>query len=182
MAHTAVSTKVVYSLQSKLPTPQSASITVHCTQNEKTVIIQLCQYRYPSSNDGWCIMNWNGCDHGLSEEPLQHLLERRGNSQWKSVTLACAITIWTNPFSRFVYYPSPLTEQMPYSYPSLPQYVHTLALTTIYCRYIYCMPASHHTHSSIYSTALHQTKYTSVDVNAQSKVRWWVSYCSEDPM
>ena len=59
MAHTAVSTTVVCSLQSNLPTHQSANITVHCTQN-KTVTIQLCQYQYPSSN--WCIMNWNG--HG----------------------------------------------------------------------------------------------------------------------
>jgi len=30
------------------------------SQNEKNVIIQLCQYWYPSSKKGWCIMNWNG--------------------------------------------------------------------------------------------------------------------------
>ena len=29
---------------------------------------------------------------------------------------------------------------------------------------------------------IHLAKYTSVDVNAQSKVRWWASYCGEDPM
>jgi len=46
MAHTAVSPTVVYCLQSKLPTHQSANITLHCTQNEKTVTIQLCQYQY----------------------------------------------------------------------------------------------------------------------------------------
>jgi len=76
-------------------------------------------------------------------------------SQWKSVRYAGAmtrlkpgITIWTNPFSRFVYYPSPLPEQVPYSYPRLPQYVHTLAVT-FHCRYIHCMPSSHHMHSFI---------------------------------
>ena len=53
------------------------------------------------------------------------------------------ITLWTNPFSRFVYfYPPPLPEQVCYSYSSLPQYVHTLAVTTIHCRYIHCMAAS----------------------------------------
>jgi len=41
--HTAVSATV----QSKLPTHQSANITVHCPQNEKIVNIQLCQYQYP---------------------------------------------------------------------------------------------------------------------------------------
>ena len=62
MAHTSVSTTVVYCPQSKLPTHQSANITVHCTQKEKTVTIQLCQFQYPSTNmTGWCIMNWNGC-------------------------------------------------------------------------------------------------------------------------
>ena len=60
MAQTSVSTTVVYCLQSKLLTHQSANITVHCTQNEKTVTIQLCQYQYPSKLSGWCIMNWNG--------------------------------------------------------------------------------------------------------------------------
>ena len=57
MAHPAVSTTVVYCLQSQLPTHQSANITVHCTQNEKTVTIQLCQYRYPSSNNEWLVNN-----------------------------------------------------------------------------------------------------------------------------
>ena len=57
MAHTAVSTAVVYCLLSKLPTHQSANITVHCTQNEKTVTIQLCQYWYPSSNNDWLVHN-----------------------------------------------------------------------------------------------------------------------------
>jgi len=42
VAHTSVSNTVVYSLQSKLPMHQSANITVHCTQNETTVTIQLC--------------------------------------------------------------------------------------------------------------------------------------------
>jgi len=51
MAHTSVFTTVVYCLQSKLPTHQSAKITVHSTRNEKTVTIQLCQYGYPSSNN-----------------------------------------------------------------------------------------------------------------------------------
>ena len=50
--HTAVSTTVVYCLQSKLPIHQSANITVHCTQNEKNVNIQLCQYQYP-----WLVHN-----------------------------------------------------------------------------------------------------------------------------
>jgi len=40
---------------------------------------------------------------------------------------------------------SQVTEQVPYSYPSLPQYVHTLAVTTIHCRYV-----CHHTHSPTY--------------------------------
>jgi len=57
MAHTSVSTTVVYGLQSKLPTHQSANITVHCTQNETTVTIQLCQYQYPSSNNDWLLHN-----------------------------------------------------------------------------------------------------------------------------
>jgi len=47
MAQTSVSTTVVYYLQSKLSTHQSANTKVHCTQNEKTEIIQLCQYWYP---------------------------------------------------------------------------------------------------------------------------------------
>jgi len=58
MAHTAVSTAVVYCLQSKLPTRQSPNITVHCTQNEKTVTIQLCQYWYPSSNNDELVWAW----------------------------------------------------------------------------------------------------------------------------
>ena len=45
MAHTSVSTTDVHCLQSKLPTHQSANITVHCTQNKNTVTIQLCQYQ-----------------------------------------------------------------------------------------------------------------------------------------
>ena len=57
MAHTLVSTTVVYCLQSKLPTHQSANIRVHCTPNERTVAIQLCQYRYPSSNNDWLVHN-----------------------------------------------------------------------------------------------------------------------------
>ena len=59
---------------------------------------------------------------------------------------------------------------MPYSYTSLPQYVHTLAGATIHCRYIYCTPTAAITHTSPFiSTALHLTKYTSVDVNTQVK-------------
>jgi len=57
MAHTSISTTVAYCLQSKLPTHQSAIITVHCTQNEKTVTNQLCQYQYPSSNNDWLVYN-----------------------------------------------------------------------------------------------------------------------------
>jgi len=57
MAHPAVSTTVVYCLQSQLPTHQSANVTVHCTQNEKIVTIQLCQYRYLSSNNEWLVHN-----------------------------------------------------------------------------------------------------------------------------
>ena len=69
---------------------------------------------------------------------------------------------------------------MPYSYPSLPQYVHTLAVTTIHRRYTYCTPASAITRTAPFiSTALHLAKYTSVDVNALSKsqmmglILWW---------
>ena len=79
-------------------------------------------------------------------------------ASWCRDRFTPGITIWTSPFSRFVYYPSPLPEQVPYSYPSLPQYVHTLALTTIHCRYIYYMPTSHHTHSSIYPQSPSSTK------------------------
>ncbi len=58
---------------------------------------------------------------------------------------------------------------MPYSYTSLPQYVHTLAGSTIHCRYTYCTPTSAIAHAAPFiSTALHLAKYTSVDVNAQS--------------
>ena len=71
---------------------------------------------------------------------------------------------------------------MPYSYPSLPHYVHTLAVTTMHCKYIYCMPATAITCTAPFiSTALHLAKYISVDVNAQSKVRWWALHCSERP-
>jgi len=35
--------------------------------------------------------------------------------------------------------------------------------------------------SPFITTALHLAKYIPVDVNAQTKVRWWASYCSEDP-
>jgi len=45
MAHPAVSSTVVYCLQSQLPTHQSANATVHCTQNGKTITIQLCHYQ-----------------------------------------------------------------------------------------------------------------------------------------
>ena len=31
--------------------------TLYCTQNEKTVTIQLCQYQYPSSNNEWLVHN-----------------------------------------------------------------------------------------------------------------------------
>jgi len=55
--HTHTHTTAVCCLQSKLPTPQSANITAHCTQNEKTVTIQLCQYWYPSSNIDWLVHN-----------------------------------------------------------------------------------------------------------------------------
>jgi hypothetical protein len=57
MAHNAVSSTVVYCLLSKLPTHQSANMTVHCTQNEKTATIELCQYWYPSSNNDWLVHN-----------------------------------------------------------------------------------------------------------------------------
>ena len=57
MPHTAVSTTVVCCLQSKLPNHQSAIITVHCTQNDKTVTIQLCQYWHPTSNNDWLVHN-----------------------------------------------------------------------------------------------------------------------------
>jgi len=58
------------------------------------------------------------------------------------------------------------------TYPSLPQYVHTVAVTTIHCRYIHCTPASATTCTAPFiSTALYLAKYTSLDVNAQSKVR-----------
>jgi len=50
-------TLVLYCLQSKLPTHESANITVHCTRTEKTVTIQACQYRYPSSNSDWLVHN-----------------------------------------------------------------------------------------------------------------------------
>jgi len=65
-----ISTTVVYCLQSKIPTPQSANVTGHCTQNEKTVTIQLCQYRYPSSNNDW-----------LTHNELEWM--------WKEVVMAC---------------------------------------------------------------------------------------------
>ena len=41
----------------KTPTHQSANITVHFTQNEKTVTIQVCQYQYSSSNNDWLVHN-----------------------------------------------------------------------------------------------------------------------------
>ena len=69
---------------------------------------------------------------------------------------------------------------MPYSYPSLPQYFHTQVVTTIHCRYLYCMPACPTTHIAPFiSTTLHLAKYTSVDVNAQSSqmmgfILWWI--------
>ena len=80
MAHTSASTTVMYCLQPKLPTYQSSNITVHCTQNAKTVTIQLCQYQYPSSNNDWLVHNEleqevEGSGHGLSEVLLQHFLE-----------------------------------------------------------------------------------------------------------
>jgi len=59
---------------------------------------------------------------------------------------------------------------------------HTLAVTTILCRYIYCMPAKAITCTAPFiSTALHLAKNTSADVNAQS-IRWWASYDGEDPI
>jgi len=76
MAQTYVGTTVVYCLQPKLPTPQSANIAVHCTQNEKTVTIQLYQYRYPLSNTDWLVhneMEW----------------------MWKEVVTAC-LKYWCN--------------------------------------------------------------------------------------
>ena len=81
----AVSMAVVYCLQSNLPTHQSINITVHCTQYEKTVTIQLCQYRYPSSNNDWLAHNelewmWKEVV-SLSEVLLQHLLEGTEKSQ-----------------------------------------------------------------------------------------------------
>jgi hypothetical protein len=57
MAHTSVFTPVVYCLQSKLPTHQSANITVHSTQNDRTVTIQPCQYQYSPSNNDWLVHN-----------------------------------------------------------------------------------------------------------------------------
>jgi len=57
MAHTSVSTTVVYCLQLKLPTHQSANITVHCTQNKNNSTIHSCHYQYPSSNNDWLVHN-----------------------------------------------------------------------------------------------------------------------------
>ena len=57
MVHTSVSNVVVYCLRSKLPTHQCANITVHSTQNEKTVTTQLCQYQYSSTNNAWLVEN-----------------------------------------------------------------------------------------------------------------------------
>jgi len=70
MAHTSVSTTAVYCLQSKLPTPQSVNVTAHCSQNEKTVTIQLCQYQYPSSN-------------------IDRLVHNELEWTWKEVVTAC---------------------------------------------------------------------------------------------
>ena len=38
-------------------TSHSPVCQYHSTQNEKTVTIQLCQYRYPSSNNDWLLHN-----------------------------------------------------------------------------------------------------------------------------
>ena len=65
-----------------------------------------------------------------------------------------------------------LPEQVPDSYTSLPQYVHSPAGATIHLRYIYCTPASAIPCTAPFiCTALHLAKCTSVDVNALSKVR-----------
>ena len=156
--------------------------------NEKSVTIQLCQYWYPSSSNDWLVhseLEWHGRKWSLPVWSTNATFANENLSgymvPWTRFTQG--ITIWTNPFGRFVYYPPPLPEQASYSYPGLHQYVHTLAVTTVHCRYIYCMPASAITRTATFiSTALHLAKYTSADVNAQSKVRWWASYCSEDPM
>ncbi len=95
MAHTSVSTTVVYYLQSKLPTHQSANITVHCTQNEKTnhstVSVLVSIIKQWLSGAQWTGMDVEGSGHSLSEVLLQHLPEATGKSQWKSVRLAGAM-------------------------------------------------------------------------------------------
>jgi len=126
-------------------------------------------------------MDVEGSGHSLSEVPMQHLLEGTEQSQRKSVRLGDAMDkIHTRHYHLnqshqyiCITHPSPLPEQVPYSYRSLPQYVHTLAVTTIHHRYIYCTPASAITRTVPFiSTALHlEAQYTSVDVNAQSEVR-----------
>ena len=171
----------------------SLPVSQYTVHKMRRLTIQLCQYQYPSSNNDWLVHNelewtWKEVVTAYLQYYCNICLkgQRKANGNlsgrlvpWTRFTSSNAI--WTNPFSRFVqYYPLSLSEQVPYSHPSLPQYVHTLAVTTIHCRYIYCMPASAIIRTAI-STALHLTKYNSVDVHAQSKVRGWASYCSEDP-
>jgi len=79
-------------------------------------------------------MDVDGSGHGLSEVPMQPLLEGTEQSQQKCVRLVDAMDkIHTrhyhlNQSLQYICttYPPPLPEQVPYSYRSLPQYVHTL--------------------------------------------------------
>jgi hypothetical protein len=147
MAHISVSTTVAYCLQSELPTQQSANITVQCTKNVSVS---------ESIINDWLVHNelertWNE----VITACLKHYCNLRSKWQGKADKIP---SDWLVPWTRFkqgiaictipsVYLYSSIitiTRKVPYSYITLPGYVHTLAATTIHC-----MPAT-----------------------AQSKVRW----------
>jgi hypothetical protein len=153
----------VYSLQSTLPTHQSANITVQCTQNVKTVTIQLClcQCQYQSSMTVGCIMNWNVRGRKWSQPVSSSTaFARRDTEKPMTVRLAGAMDkihsryYHPNQSLQYNYYQSLLPEQVSYSYPSVPQYVHTLPVTTSAITHtpyqLPQVPSHTHTQSSIY--------------------------------
>ena len=132
----------------------------------------------------WNGMYVEGSGHGLSEVLLQHLLEGTKKSQWKStdknhtryyhtnqslqwICIILSITV-TRTSALFI---SQSTSVCPYT----SSYHNSLQVHILHAS------KCDHMHSSTY---LHSPSSSTVHLcwcKCSVKVRWWASYCGEDP-